>query len=191
MKHVVKKVLALTLAGALAFGGVQTSAYAATNSPTTAVTAEKKTEVKAEKTTSGITPTVSTKKDGTAKIETMKKTTKTTVTVNSTVKVDGVKYTVTAISDKAFVNATKAKTIVIPKTITTIGAKAFTGISKTVKTIQFNVTKAPKVVSTAFKGVSTKKMTITVSKKMSAKELKKFKAELKKAGFKGTVKVAK
>lgn len=44
-----------------------------------------------------------------------------------------------------------------------------------------------KVAKTAFKGVNTKKMTIKVSG-MSAKQLKAFKAQLKKAGFKGTVK---
>lgn len=44
-----------------------------------------------------------------------------------------------------------------------------------------------KVDKTAFKGVDTKKMTIKVSG-MSAKQLKAFKAQLKKAGFKGTVK---
>lgn len=191
MKKVIKKVLALTLAGALAFGGVQTSAYAATSSPTSAVVTVKKNDVKAEKTKSGITSTVDTKKDGTAKLETIKKTTKTTVTIESYVKIDGVKYKVTSIGDNAFKNATKAKTIVIPKTVTKINSKAFSSMSKTVKTIQFNVTKAPTVSKTAFKGTSTKNMTITVSKKMSAKELKKFKASLKAAGFKGTVKQAK
>ena len=41
-----------------------------------------------------------------------------------------------------------------------------------------------KVDKTAFKGVDTKKMTIKVSG-MSAKQLKAFKAQLKKAGFEG------
>ena len=125
MNKVIKKVLALTLAGALAFGGVQTSVYAATNSPANAVVTEKKNDVKAEKTKSGITATVDTKKDGTAKLETIKKTTKTTVTIETTVKVDGVSYKVTTIGDNAFKNATKAKTIVIPKTITTINSKVY------------------------------------------------------------------
>lgn len=191
MKKVIKKVLALTLAGALAFGGVQTSVYAATSSPNSAVVTVKKDDVKAEKTKSGITATVDTRKNGTAKLETIKKTTKTTVTIESYVKVDGVKYKVTSIGDNAFKNATKAKTIVIPKTVTQINSKAFSSMSKTVKTIQFNVTKAPTVSKTAFKGTSTKNMTIKVSKNMSAKELKKFKASLKAAGFKGTVKQAK
>ena len=49
------------------------------------------------------------------------------------------------------------------------------------------VSASVKVAKTAFKGVDTKKMTIKVSG-MSAKQLKAFKAQLKKAGFKGTVK---
>ena len=49
------------------------------------------------------------------------------------------------------------------------------------------VSASVKVAKTAFKGVNTKKMTIKVSG-MSAKQLKAFKAQLKKAGFKGTVK---
>ena len=48
------------------------------------------------------------------------------------------------------------------------------------------VSASVKVAKTAFKGVNTKKMTIEVSG-MSAKQLKAFKAQLKKAGFKGKV----
>jgi hypothetical protein len=191
MKKAVKKALVLALAAALALGGTQTSVAAATSSPTTTVTTVKQNDVVASKSSTGITATVDTKKDGTAKLETIKKTTKKTVTINSTVKVDGVKYTVTTIGDNAFKNATKATTIVVPKTITKVNAKAFSSLSKTVKTIQFNTTKAPTVSKTAFKGTSTKKMTIKVSSKMSAKELKKFKKALKAAGFKGTVKQSK
>ena len=63
--------------------------------------------------------------------------------------------------------------------------EAFTG-AKSVKTIVIK-SASVKVDKTAFKGVDTKKMTIKVSG-MSAKQLKAFKAQLKKAGFKGTVK---
>ena len=73
----------------------------------------------------------------------------------------------------------------LPASIKTIGAQAFTG-AKSVKTIVIK-SASVKVAKTAFKGVNTKKMTIKVSG-MSAKQLKAFKAQLKKAGFKGTVK---
>ena len=73
----------------------------------------------------------------------------------------------------------------LPASIKTIGAQAFTG-AKSVKTIVIK-SASVKVDKTAFKGVDTKKMTIKVSG-MSAKQLKAFKAQLKKAGFKGTVK---
>ena len=104
---------------------------------------------------------------------------------SSKVVVDGVSYKVTAIGAKAFANATKATTVTLPASIKTIGAQAFTG-AKSVKTIVIK-SASVKVDKTAFKGVDTKKMTIKVSG-MSAKQLKAFKAQLKKAGFKGTVK---
>lgn len=128
---------------------------------------------------------VSTAANGTATVKALPKTTKKSVTVASKVVVDGVSYKVTAIGAKAFANATKATTVTLPASIKTIGAQAFTG-AKSVKTIVIK-SASVKVDKTAFKGVDTKKMTIKVSG-MSAKQLKAFKAQLKKAGFKGTVK---
>lgn len=174
MNKLIKKVLVGITAATMMFGSVCT-AYAATDSATVAPAPEKQTNVKAD---NGA-------KVSTATVKALPKTTKKSVTVASKVVVDGVSYKVTAIGAKAFANATKATTITLPASIKTIGAQAFTG-AKSVKTIVIK-SASVKVAKTAFKGVNTKKMTIKVSG-MSAKQLKAFKAQLKKAGFKGTVK---
>ena len=176
MNKLIKKVLVGITAATMMFGSVCT-AYAATDSATVAPAPEKQTNVKADK--------VSTAANGTATVKALPKTTKKSVTVASKVVVDGVSYKVTVIGAKAFANATKATTVTLPASIKTIGAQAFTG-AKSVKTIVIK-SASVKVDKTAFKGVDTKKMTIKVSG-MSAKQLKAFKAQLKKAGFKGTVK---
>jgi len=172
MNKLIKKVLVGITAATMMFGSVCT-AYAATDSATVAPAPEKQTNVKADNGAK-----VSTAANGTATVKALPKTTKKSVTVASKVVVDGVSY-------KAFANATKATTVTLPASIKTIGAQAFTG-AKSVKTIVIK-SASVKVDKTAFKGVDTKKMTIKVSG-MSAKQLKAFKAQLKKAGFKGTVK---
>ena len=177
MNKLIKKVLVGIPAATMMFGSVCT-AYAATDSATVAPAPEKQTNVKADNGAK-----VSTAANGTATVKALPKTTKKSVTVASKVVVDGVSYKVTAIGAKAFANATKATTVTLPASI--IGAQAFTG-AKSVKTIVIK-SASVKVDKTAFKGVDTKKMTIKVSG-MSAKQLKAFKAQLKKAGFKGTVK---
>ena len=163
MNKLIKKVLVGITAATMMFGSVCT-AYAATDSATVAPAPEKQTNVKADNGAK-----VSTAANGTATVKALPKTTKKSVTVAS----------------KAFANATKATTVTLPASIKTIGAQAFTG-AKSVKTIVIK-SASVKVDKTAFKGVDTKKMTIEVSG-MSAKQLKAFKAQLKKAGFKGTVK---
>lgn len=70
--------------------------------------------------------------------------------------------------------------------MTVLAKNAFAGAKK-LNTISMNVKKSITVKKGAFKGLNTKKMTIKVSKKMSAKELKKFKKVLKAAGFDGKV----
>ena len=182
MNKFVKKLLVGILAGTMLLGSVATS-YAATSpvvSPTKPVT---ETGVKADNGTK-----VNTSSNGTATVTAVKKTTKKSVSVASKVTVDGVKYTVTKIGANTFANAKKATKVTLPATIESIGAKAFTGV-KSVKTIVINSKKAVKVSKTAFKGVDTKKMTIKVTN-MSKKQLKAFKENLKKAGFKGKVKTA-
>ena len=133
----------------------------------------------------GVKATVKTTENGTAAVKNVKSSKK-SVTVSSTVEVEGVEYKVTTIEANAFANCKKATKIALPATVKTIKKEAFTGAKK-VKTIVVKSKKAVTVKKGAFKGVDTKKITIKVSK-MSKKQLKKFKKELKKAGFKGKVK---
>lgn len=184
----IKKFLAGMLVAAVAVTAVPAITSAAT-SPTTSVEPVKQTEVTAEK-KNGIEITVNTTKDGKASIDAIELTTKKSVVVASKVTVDGVSYTVTKIEAKAFSNCTKATKVTLPSTITSIGKNAFSG-NKTIKNIALTGTKAPEISKTAFKGVDTKKMTVTYSAKMSKSEIKELKAALKAAGFKGTVKKAK
>lgn len=189
MNKMIKKVLVGVMAATMMLGSVST-AFAAVGSATVSVEPEKQSGVKAEKTSTGITPTVNTRADGTATVTEVKKTSKKSVTISKTVTVDGVDYKVTKVAAGTFDNCTKVKTITLPSTITTIGSEAFTGVSSTLKTIKINSTETVTVSKNAFKDVDTKKMTITVTKKMSSKDYKALKKALKAAGFKGTIKRA-
>ena len=184
----IKKFLAGMLVAAVALTAAPVVSSAAT-SPSVSVEPEKQTDVTAEK-KNGIEVTVNTSTSGKATVNEIEPTTKKTVTVASKVTVNGVSYTVNKIAANAFKNCEKATKVSLPSTITTIGAKAFSG-TKTIKTIDLTSKKAPTISKTAFKGVDTKKMTVTYSSKMSKSEIKKLKAALKAAGFKGTVKMAK
>ncbi len=186
MRKAMKKALSLVLAAAVTLAGVQ-SVRAATPSPATSVKPQRQESVQSNTTSTGIKVTVDTKKDGTAATTTIKQTKKTEVKLTSTVTVNGVKYKVTTISANTFSKCTNAKKVTLPSTITKIGAKAFSGVSKKLKTIVLDVKKAPTISKTAFKGVDTRKMTIKVSADMSKKQLEKLKKALKKAGFKGKV----
>lgn len=174
-----KKVLACTLAAALALSAATVSSAA--GSPTTSVEPVKQKDVKVSQ------GKVDTKKNGTATLTQVKKTKAKTVTISSTVKVDGVKYKVTTIDANAFAKAPKATKVELPKTITTIKKNAFKGAKK-LKIITFKNTKAAKVQKGAFKGLKTRKMTIRLSKKMSSSQKKKMIKNLRKAGFKGKIK---
>ena len=120
---------------------------AAASAATSPVTAPKATAQTA--TVSNVT--VTTTAEGTATVSKVK-TNKKKVTVPTTVEVNGVKYTVTAIA------------------------------------MSINTENSLKVAKKTFKGRNTKKVVIKVNKKMSKKQLKAFKKNLKAAGFKGTVK---
>ncbi len=187
VKAIMKKVMVCVLTAAVVLSAAQPAA-AEPASPVSSVDTVTKNNV-AAKAVNGVTPTVNTKKNGTASIQKLAKTNKTSITISSKVTVNGVKYTVTTISAKAFANCAKAKKISLPSTVKTISKNAFSGAKK-LKTITLQGTKAITVKKGAFNGLNTKKMTIKVSKKMSAKELKKLKKTLKKAGFKGKVKKA-
>ncbi len=183
MVKAMKKVLVCTMAAALAFGTVNV-AKAATASPTTSTEPEDASKVTA---TNG--STVSTTSSGTATLNAVKKTTKKSVTVAATVKVDGVSYKVTVVAANAFKNAKKATKITLPNTIKKINKNAFKGTK--LKTLVLKGKSAITVKKGAFKGLNTKKITIKVNKKISKKNLKKLKKNLKKAGFKGKIKKAK
>ena len=165
-----KNVAVLALAAAVAVGSV-TGVSAAVKSPTSSLV-----PVNAKNVAVSNGNTVDTK----AK--------KSTATVPSKVTAKGVTYTVTVIKAKAFAKkAKKAKKIVIPATIKRVNKKGFTGTKK-LKTIIVKGTKSFTVKKGAFKNVNSKKITVKVNKKMKAKEFKKLKKNLKKAGFKGKIK---
>lgn len=133
----------------------------------------------------------------------------TSVTIPATVKINGVKYKVTAISKnafkgntsvktltigsnvktigkQAFYKCTKLKTVKIGKNVTTIGEKAFYGCKKLgTITIQTKKLTKSKVGKQAFKGIkSTAKISVPKSKYKSYKSILKKKGVSAKAKFK-------
>ena len=99
--------------------------------------------------------------------------------------------TVTGTASSTFQNKTKvisqfAKVNGKKYLITTLGKNAFAKMKK-LKVVKIYSTKALKVQKNPFGKLNTKKITIKVTKKMSAKEFKKFKKNLRKAGFKGKI----
>lgn len=179
MNKLVKKVLVGAMAATMMLGSV-TTAFAA-GSPT-----EAKEPVKQEAVTSTSGATVNTNTKGQATVTSVKKTNSTEVRIGS-VSVDGTKYAVTRIESKTFANAAKAEKVVLPNTLKSIGAEAFTG-AKSLKTIVIKSKTTVKVNKDAFKNVDTKKMTIKVTQNMSLAQYKAFKKQLRAAGFKGTIK---
>ena len=178
MKKLMKNVAVLALAAAVAVGSV-TGVSAAVKSPTSSLV-----PVNAKNVAVSNGNTVDTKANGTAEVGVVSAK-KSTATIPSKVTVKGVTYTVTVIKAKAFAKkAKKAKKIVIPATIKRVNK---TGTKK-LKTIIVKGTKSFTVKKGAFKKVNSKKITVKVNKKMKAKEFKKLKKNLKKAGFKGKIK---
>lgn len=130
-----------------------------------------------------------------------------TVTIPSTIEVNGITYAVTKIDDGAFKGNKAVTKVTIPSSITTIGKDAFNGCSslksvslpknvtnigasafkgcKNMKTIKIKSTKltAKTIASGAFKGLS--KTTVI---KVPKKQLKDYQKLFKKKGFKGIVK---
>ena len=89
---------------------------------------------------------------------------KSTVSIPSTIKVDGVTYKVTSIANNAFKNNKKIKKLTIGKNVSRIGTKAFYGCKK-LKTIAIKTTKlkTKNIGSKAFNGIASK-ATIKVPK---------------------------
>lgn len=86
------------------------------------------------------------------------------VTISDTVVIDGLKYKVTSIKAKAFMNNKKLKKVVIGKNVKKIGAKAFFGCSNLKKVI-IKSKKLKKVGKKAFYRKKGKKITFTIPKK--------------------------
>ena len=171
MKKLLKEVAVLAMAAVVAVSSVS-GVQAAVASPTVSVVPVDKKNVAA---TDG--NNVDTKADGTAEVN--------DVTVSKNIAT--VPATVTVIKAKAFAKtAKKAKQIVIPATVKRVNKMGFTGAKK-VKKIIVKGTKSFTVKKGAFKGLNSAKITVKVNKKMKAKEFKKLKKNLKKAGFKGKV----
>ncbi|MBO5373089.1 MAG: leucine-rich repeat protein [Lachnospiraceae bacterium] len=100
-----------------------------------------------------------------------------TITIPTSVTVDGITYKVTAIANNAFKNNKKVTKVTISSSVTKIGKNAFSGCSK-LKTLTIKSTKltAKTVAKNAFKGL-TKKTTIKVPKKKLIAYKKLFKSK--------------
>lgn len=183
-----KKLLCCMLTAILVVSSAS-AVFAATNSPTQAPQPQR---LSTQGTTVGGISNckVDTSTSGNAAVTNMHSNSKTQINVSSSVKVRGVKYTVTRIKADAFKKCKKTKKVVLPSTLKQIDSRAFTGASK-LKTVTLKSSKSPKVSKGAFKGLDTKKMTIEVNKKISASEYKKLVKAMRAAGFKGTIKKVK
>ena len=109
------------------------------------------------------------------------------LTIPATVKVKGVTYRVTAISDKAFKGNKKLTTVTIGSNVTKIGKEAFSGC-KNLKKITVTAGKLKTISKNAFKGIN-KKVTITVKGTKKAKTALKKQLKKKSIGYVKTWKV--
>ena len=103
------------------------------------------------------------------------------LTIPAAVKVKGVTYKVTAISDKAFKGNKKLTTVTIGSNVTKIGKEAFSGC-KNLKKITVTAGKLKTISKNAFKGIN-KKATITVKGTKKAKTALKKQLKKKSIGY--------
>ena len=96
-------------------------------------------------------------------------------------KINGFSFKVTSVRKNAAKNNKKISTLTIGKNIISIGANSFSGC-KNLKNITLKGTKSIKIKAKALAGTS-RKIKITVPKKISARALKKLKKNLQKAGI--------
>ncbi len=125
---------------------------------------------------------------GTVMVYGVKSRKKKTITIPSTVNINGYTFKVTSIGTKAFYNNKKLTKVTIGSNVTTIGKKAFYKCKK-LKTIVVKSSKVKSVKSQAFKGIH-KKAKIKLPK-MSAKKFKKYKKKFANKGQAKTVKITK
>ena len=109
------------------------------------------------------------------------------LTIPATVKVKGVTYKVTAVSDKAFKGNKKLTTVTIGSNVTKIGKEAFSGC-KNLKKITVTTGKLKTISNNAFKGIN-KKATITVKGTKKAKTALKKQLKKKSVGYVKTWKI--
>ena len=109
------------------------------------------------------------------------------LTIPATVKVKGVTYKVTAISNKAFKGNKKLTTVTIGSNVTKIGKEAFFGC-KNLKKITVTAGKLKTISKNAFKGIN-KKATITVKGTKKAKTALKKQLKKKSVGYVKTWKI--
>ena len=109
------------------------------------------------------------------------------LTIPATVKVKGVTYKVTAVSDKAFKGSKKLTTVTIGSNVTKIGKEAFSGC-KNLKKITVTAGKLKTISKNAFKGIN-KKATITVKGTKKAKTALKKQLKKKSVGYVKTWKI--
>lgn len=183
-----KKGLACALVAALTLATAAPVAAAdAVKSPVKAPEATAAKDVTSTTVVKGVDAKVNTGKSGVATLASVEKTDKTSISVAATVTVKGVEYKVTTVAPNAFADCAKATKITLPTTIKAVKANAFTGAKK-VKMIVLKSNGKVSVNKSAFKGLSTKKMTIKINKKMSKANYNRLVKQLRKAGFKGKIK---
>lgn len=182
MKKTMKKVLAFALAAVVSLGSAFTT-MAATSSPV------KPQEISEKNPTRINQYVVNTSKNGTVALGKAIPTGRDRIRVAEKLPVKGKKYKVTKIKAKAFENCKKVVRISLPTTLKVVKKNAFTGC-KNLKQIVIRGTKAFKIEKKAFQALNTKKMTVKVQGKMSAKAFKKLQNNLRKAGFQGKIKMA-
>lgn len=109
------------------------------------------------------------------------KTSKSSITIPNTVKIDGITYKVTSIAKNAFKNNTKVNKITIGSNIMKINAGAFSGC-KNLKKITIKSQKIKSVGKNAFKGIKA-----SAKIKVPSNKLKKYRKLFDKKGQKSTV----
>lgn len=109
----------------------------------------------------------------------------TAVTIRTTVTIGGVKYSITAVADKAFKGYKKLKSVTIGSNISNIGKNAFYGCG-VLKKLTVKSLKIVKVGSNAFKGINAKAVMKVPSKKYNS-----YKKLFGNKGQKRTVKLKK
>lgn len=118
--------------------------------------------------------------NGTAAVLKFQNVKQTKVVIPATLEKNGYTFRITEIKANAFKGMKSLKKAEIGKNIIKIGKSAFFKCSK-LKNIKFTNKKAPQMGKKAWKGISPK-CKMTVPKKMTAKQLRKFKNNVKKAG---------